>query len=244
MAEIKTKEWLKSQLEDGDILTAEVIREWLDSYWHKSEMGQVNSGDERPVSGRSVVLAIEEMRKTLEQKMRQVIADALPELLAATLQGYVTSEALNRVLQNIVTQTWVQQQLSDKVTQQSVTDALAEKVSVSALDDKVTTAALEEALSSKVSTSEMNTALAEKADASAVYTKTQIDAVVAARPTQTEMAGEMSATVADLPNNAIIQQLTAVVNALVVRTNKLSHVACGSEEMNVCLSDISQITRD
>lgn len=241
---MKTRNWLIERLADGQPLTGAVLAELLDSYWHKSEMGQVAAGEERPVAGKLVSVAIEEMRQILEQKMRQMIADALPGLLAEMLSGYVTSETLAIALSNRATTTWVQQQLSDKVTQQSVTDALAEKVSVSALDDKVTTAALAEALSSKVSTSEMNTALAEKADASAVYTKDQIDAVVAARPTQTEMAGEMSATVADLPNSTIIQQLTDKINALVTRTNKLSHVACGSETMDACLMDISQITGD
>lgn len=242
---MKTKNWLIERLSDGQTLTGAVLAELLDSYWHKSEMGQVAQGDARPVSGEAVKAALDSILQTLQQNMQQMIAEALPGLLQTALANHVTTEALNTALQNRATQTWVQQQLSDKVSQQAVLDSLAEKVGVSDLADKVTTAELTEALASKVGTTDLNQALAGKANATEVYTKTQIDAAMSARPTQTEAASETSTAinnaVGDLPNNATIQQLRDKINALITRTNTLSHVACGSETMDYCMSDITQL---
>lgn len=102
---MKTIEWLKSQLENGDVLTQEVIGEWLDSFWHKTELGQVAEGDERPVSGEAVKKALDVILQTLQQNMQQMIAEALPGLLQTELANYVTTEALNTDLQNRATQT-------------------------------------------------------------------------------------------------------------------------------------------
>lgn len=248
---MKTIEWLKSQLENGDVLTQEVIVEWLDSFWHKTELGQVAEGDERPVTGGAVADYV--ATKLTVEIIKPIVAALLREMLPALLENYITGDTLTEAVSGKVSEQWVRNLIADKADLVAVNTALADKADATAvytkaeanelLADKAATEDLPD-VSGLVTQDAMATALAEKANASQVYNKQQIDAVMAARPTQTEMAGEMSATVADLPNNAIIQQLTDKVNALVTRTNTLSHVACGSETMNACLMDISQITRE
>ncbi len=248
---MKTIEWLKSQLEDGDILTQEVIGEWLASFWHKSELGQVAEGDARPVTGNAVAAYV--ATKLTVELIKPIVEGLLREMLPTLLGNYVTGDTLAEAVSGTVSEQWVRNLVADKADLTAVNTALADKASAT---DVYTKADVNELLADKADTTDlpdvsgfvsqtaMATALAEKADTSQVYNRQQIDAVVAARPTQTEMAGEMSATVADLPNSTIIQQLTDKINALVTRTNTLSHVACGSETMNACLMDISQITVD
>ena len=248
---MKTIEWLKSQLEDGDILTQEVIGEWLASFWHKSELGQVAEGDARPVTGDAVAAYV--ATKLTVELIKPIVEGLLREMLPTLLGNYVTGDTLAEAVSGTVSEQWVRNLVADKADLTAVNTALADKASATdvytkaeaneLLADKADTTDLPD-VSGFVSQTAMETALAEKADTSQVYNRQQIDAVVAARPTQTEMAGEMSATVADLPNSAIIQQLTDKINALVTRTNKLSHVACGSETMEACLMEISQITGD
>lgn len=248
---MKTIEWLKSQLEDGDILTQEVIGEWLASFWHKSELGQVAEGDARPVTGNAVAAYV--ATKLTVELIKPIVEGLLREMLPTLLGNYVTGDTLAEAVSGTVSEQWVRNLVADKADLTAVNTALADKASATdvytkaesneLLADKADTTDLPD-VSGFVSQTAMETALAEKADTSQVYNRQQIDAVVAARPTQTEVAGEMSATVADLPNSAIIQQLTDKINALVTRTNKLSHVACGSETMDACLMDISQITGD
>ena len=38
---VKTKNYLKGRFETGDIPTGADYEDWMDSYWHKSELGQV-----------------------------------------------------------------------------------------------------------------------------------------------------------------------------------------------------------
>lgn len=57
---IKSKEYLKSRFENGDYPTGEDYENLLDSFWHKSELGQVTEGEERPVSGVAVAAAMKE----------------------------------------------------------------------------------------------------------------------------------------------------------------------------------------
>lgn len=248
---MKTIEWLKSQLEDGDILTQEVIGEWLASFWHKSELGQVAEGDARPVTGNAVAAYV--ATKLTVELIKPIVEGLLREMLPTLLGNYVTGDTLAEAVSGTVSEQWVRNLVADKADMTAVNTALADKASATdvytkaeaneLLADKADTTDLPD-VSGFVSQTAMETALAEKADTSQVYNRQQIDAVVAARPTQTEVAGEMSATVADLPNSTIIQQLTDKINALVTRTNKLSHVVCGSETMDACLMDISQITGD
>lgn len=248
---MKTIEWLKSQLEDGDILTQEVVEEWLASFWHKSELGQVAEGDARPVTGNSVAAYV--ATKLTVELIKPIVEGLLREMLPTLLGNYVTGDTLAEAVSGTVSEQWVRNLVADKADLTAVNTALADKASATdvytkaeaneLLADKADTTDLPD-VSGFVSQTAMEAALADKADTSQVYNRQQIDAVVAARPTQTEVAGEMSATVADLPNSAIIQQLTDKINALVTRTNKLSHVACGSETMDACLMDISQITGD
>lgn len=248
---MKTIEWLKSQLEDGDILTQEVIGEWLASFWHKSELGQVAEGDARPVTGNAVAAYV--ATKLTVEVIKPIVEGLLREMLPTLLGNYVTGDTLAEAVSGTVSEQWVRNLVADKADLTAVNTALADKASATdvytkaeaneLLADKADTTDLPD-VSGFVSQTAMEAALADKADTSQVYNRQQIDAVVAARPTQTEVAGEMSATVADLPNSTIIQQLTDKINALVTRTNKLSHMACGSETMDAYLMDISQITGD
>lgn len=59
---IKSKEYLKSRFENGDYPTGEDYENLLDSFWHKSELGQVTEGEERPVSGVAVAAAMKGLR--------------------------------------------------------------------------------------------------------------------------------------------------------------------------------------
>lgn len=249
--EIRTKEWLKSRFETGDVPTQEDYERLLDSYWHKTEMGRVARGEGYPVSGEAVAEAIEQMHRDIEERMRRMIAEMLPELLREALagSGYVTSDTVNRLMQGQATQGWVREQLNDFATKQAVTDSLAEKVSTTRmtelLADKVDTATLTDRLSKKVDVSTLTERLAVKADTTAVYTKAQIDAAMSARPTQTESASETSTAinnaVADLPNNAAISALRTKMNDVISRVNTLSHVACGSATMEYCPADMAEL---
>lgn len=242
---MKTKEWLASHLENGDVLTAEVLLELLDSYIHKSEFGQVADGETRVVSGGDVMAAIGAAERRILQAVGNMVSDILAQMLPGMLANYVTSAGLTAALSDMATKTWVNDQISGLATASDVNESLNQH------DDTIRTEigtrlqpyALIENLSTLIGLSDYatKTELAQKADASSVYTKQQIDAAVAARPTQTEMAGELSTTVADLPNNATIANIREKLNAVIARTNTLSHVACGSETMNYCMSDIRQL---
>ncbi len=249
---MKTIEWLRSQLEDGDVLTAETIGEWLASFWHKSEMGQVDEGETRPVSGDAVAAYV--AAKLAVETLKPIVAGLLQEMLPTLLEGYVTGETLREALNGMVTGQWVQNLIADKADLTAVNTALADKADASVvytkteadglLADKAATTDLPD-VSGLVSQTALESALAGKANTTDVYDKHQIDSAMAARPTQTEMAGETATSinnaVTDLPNNAVIADIRTKLNAVIVRTNTLSHVACGSEQMNVCPSDISEL---
>lgn len=242
---IKSKEYLKSRFENGDYPTGEDYENLLDSFWHKSELGQVAEGEERPVSGVAVVAAMKGLRQELESQMVQIIQDILAEMLQEVLAEYVTGTALAAAMKGMATEGWVRTQLADKLDRTTLNTALGGMVSseamAEALAQKADATALESALAEKANRADMEAGLARKADAAAVYSKTQIDAVMATRPTQTEMAGEMAHTVADLPNSETITGLRNCLNNVIARVNTLSHVACGSENMNFCPTDIDQI---
>lgn len=245
---MKTIEWLKSRLENGDILTQEVVEEWLASFWHKSELGQVAEGDTRPVTGNAVAAYV--ATKLTVELIKPIVEGLLREMLPTLLEGCVTSDTLTEAVRGMVTEQWVRNVIADKADLAAVNTALAGKAGVA---EVYTKAEADELLAGKAATADipdtsvfvsqsvLETALSGKADIEEVYTRRQIDAAVAARPTQTEMAGEMSATVGDLPNNATITELRAKLNMVIARTNTLSHVACGSEQMNVCLGDITEL---
>lgn len=242
---MKTKEWLASHLENGDVLTAEVLLELLDSYIHKSEFGGVGAGDERVVSGDAVNRAIDAAASSIIQTVRGMVSDILAQILPGMLANYVTSDGLAAALADMATKTWVNDQISGLATASDVNESLNQH------DDTIRTEigtrlqpyVLAENLPTLIDLTPfaLKTEVALKADSDSVYTKQQIDAAVAARPTQTEMAGELSTTVSDLPNNATIAAIRTALNSVIARTNKLSHVACGSETMDVCMSDIQQL---
>lgn len=252
---MKTIEWLKSQLEDGDILTQEVVEEWLASFWHKSELGQVAEGDARPVTGDAVAAYV--ATKLTVELIKPIVEGLLREMLPTLLGNYVTGDTLAEAVSGTVSEQWVRNLVADKADLTAVNTALADKADASVvytkteadglLADKAATTDLPD-VSGLVSQTALESALAGKANTADVYDKHQIDSAMAARPTQTEMAGETATSinnaVSDLPNNAVIADIRTKLNAVIVRTNTLSHVACGSETMEACLMDISQITGD
>ena len=103
---MKTKEWLASHLENGDVLTAEVLLELLDSYIHKSEFGGVGAGDERVVSGDAVNRAIDAAASSIIQTVRGMVSDILAQILPGMLANYVTSDGLAAALADMATKTW------------------------------------------------------------------------------------------------------------------------------------------
>lgn len=121
---MKTKEWLASHLENGDVLTAEVLRELLDSYIHKSELGQVANGDERVVSGDAVAAAIEAAERRIIQAVGNMVSDILAQMLPGMLANYVTSAGLTAALVDMATKTWVNDQISGLATASDVNESL------------------------------------------------------------------------------------------------------------------------
>lgn len=220
---MKTIEWLRSQLEDGDVLTAEVIGEWLASFWHKSEMGQVDVGETKPVSGDAVATYV--AAKLVEETLKPIVAGLLEVMLPPLLANYVNSETLAAALSGKATESWVQNLIAGKADTVDVNAALADKADVTALPD----------VSTMVTQSDLTTALAGKADATAVYTKTeadsllngkadttavytkqQIDGLVASRPTEVEIAGTIAQDVNNLKtavgdsNNGLLHDVAAL----------------------------------
>ena len=121
---MKTKEWLASHLENGDVLTAEVLRELLDSYIHKSELGAVGAGDERVVSGDAVAAAIEAAERRIIQAVGNMVSDILAQMLPGILANYVTSAGLAAALADMATKTWVNDQISGLATASDVNESL------------------------------------------------------------------------------------------------------------------------
>lgn len=245
---MKTKEWLSSHLENGNVLTDEVLWELLESYIHKSEFGDVDAGDERVVSGDAVYRALGDAALRITETVRGIVETILVEMLPGMLADYVTSAGLAEALADMATKTWVNGQLSAKADSASVNEALEEKADIEDLpdvSDLVTRVALDTLLAGKADASavytkgEADALLLDKASTQSVYTRQQIDAVVASRPTQTEVAGEMAA--ADLSNNAAIASIRTALNLVIARANTLSHVACGSETMQACLMDLDTL---
>lgn len=121
---MKTKEWLASHLENGDVLTAEVLQELLDSYIHKSEFGGVGAGDERVVSGDAVNRAIDAAASSIIQTVRGMVSDILAQMLPGMLANYVTSAGLAAALADMATKTWVNDQISGLATASDVNESL------------------------------------------------------------------------------------------------------------------------
>lgn len=242
---IRTREYLKSRFENGDVPTAEDYADLIDSFFHKNEQGEVSEGEEWPVSGKAVYEAIREaVREAIEGlDVASLVREAQEEVLPEMMEDYVKKATYNTAVAALAPKAWVELQLSAKadeedleerlegvVTTEALTEALAEKADATEVAGKADATAV-------YSKTEADALLAGKASTTAVYTKQQIDAVVASRPTQTELAGEL----AGIPNSAAIAEIRSALNAVIARTNRLSHVACGSETLQVCLSDIDEL---
>lgn len=121
---MKTKEWLASHLENGDVLTAEVLLELLDSYIHKSELGQVADGETRVVSGGDVMAAIGAAERRILQAVGNMVSDILAQMLPGMLANYVTSAGLAAAFADMATKTWVNDQISGLATASDVNESL------------------------------------------------------------------------------------------------------------------------
>ena len=121
---MKTKEWLASHLENGDVLTAEVLLELLDSYIHKSEFGQVADGETRVVSGGDVMAAIGAAERRILQAVGNMVSDILAQMLPGMLANYVTSAGLAAALADMATKTWVNDQISGLARTSDVNESL------------------------------------------------------------------------------------------------------------------------
>ena len=121
---MKTKEWLASHLENGDVLTAEVLFELLDSYIHKSEFGQVADGETRVVSGGDVMAAIGAAERRILQAVGNMVSDILAQMLPGMLANYVTSAGLASALADMATKTWVNDQISGLARTSDVNESL------------------------------------------------------------------------------------------------------------------------
>ncbi|MBP3762954.1 MAG: hypothetical protein J6I49_03625 [Bacteroidales bacterium] len=126
---MKTKEWLRSRLEDGDILNAEVLSELLESYWHKNETGQVSDGDGRPVVGGQVAEAMKGLRDELLEVMGKMIEDYMAKHLPELLKEYITQEALSQVLEarDRYLKNWVTERLSTLAKNEEVDERLRKR---------------------------------------------------------------------------------------------------------------------
>ena len=126
---MKTKEWLRSRLEDGDILSAEVLSELLESYWHKNEIGQVADGDERPVVGGQVSEAMKKLQDNLLGTITKVIDEYLSLHLPELLNAYIKQEALSSILEerDKVLREWVQGQLATFAKNEDVDERLRKR---------------------------------------------------------------------------------------------------------------------
>lgn len=234
---MKTKEWLTNHLADGEILSGSVLQELIESYVHKSEVSvQVAAGDARPVSSGGVKTAIDAAAASITAAVGAMVEEMLEEMLPGLLAGYVTSAGLASAIADMATKTWVNTQLATKASMSEVNAAIVEKADLDDLTGMLSGKADAAAVYTKA---EADNLLAGKASVQGVYTKQEIDAVIAARPTHTEMAGEVAESIDELPNNATIASIMTKLNSVIARTNTLSHVACGSETLQACLSDIN-----
>lgn len=111
---MRTKEWLKSRLQDGETLTAEVLSELLESYWHKSETGRVAMGDEQPVSGGQVADALADLRRGIEEDVFRMVEEFLKNNLTSFLEDYVRRAEHDEQRERTITEErqWVTQQLA------------------------------------------------------------------------------------------------------------------------------------
>ena len=147
---LKTKAYLKSRFETGDVPTGEDYENLIDSFWHKSELGQVASGDARPVTGGAVFAAINSLIDP--DVIKALVAAKLEEILPAILANYVTSTALATAMSGNATQAWVNQQLGNYATTVAVNTALGSKANIA---DVYTKTAADELLANKAAISEL-----------------------------------------------------------------------------------------
>ena len=202
---MKSKEWLKDALSDGQTLTGEVLAELLDSLWHKSEMGSVAQGDEQPVSGGAVADALTSMLEKLSEKMQELVEAAVDKVLADKLADYLTKTAYDDgVEQNRTAERqWVTNQVADLVKKEEVAESLAQRTSAiydevdSRLEPYAKTADVSENYALKTQLPDMTTVAlkSELPDVSTLVQKTDyntaivnINTAIAAKTTAADVA--------------------------------------------------------
>lgn len=153
----KTREWLKSVFETGDIPTGDDFADLIDSFWHKGDLGQVAEGDGQPVTGGAVYAALVAVLESIN--IREVVSQLLNEMLPTMLGGYVQTGSIATLVQGLATQSWVSQQLAGKADTASVNTALEDKADAASVYSKTETDGL----------------LAAKAPADNTYTKGEVD---------------------------------------------------------------------
>lgn len=112
---MKTKEWLKSNLQNGEVLRAEVLGELLDSYFHKTETGYVERGDTQPVVGGSVYVALQEMQTSINREIEGIVRAEIEKILPDMLAGYLTVEQHDEQKDAIIGEEhrWVENKLAE-----------------------------------------------------------------------------------------------------------------------------------
>lgn len=101
----------------------------MDSFFHKSEIGNVAIGSGGLVTGDAVAKAITEALRTFAGQLSGLINERLPGLLENRLSGFIDAQTLQSRISGLVTMEWLANQLSTKVDASEFTLALRQKVS-------------------------------------------------------------------------------------------------------------------
>lgn len=136
---MRTREWLKSNLENGDILRGEVLAELLDSYFHKTDTGNVERGDTQLVTGGSVYAALQSMHDSIISEIQTIIRRELENMLPLMLANYLTVEQHDEQKNALIEQErrWVLTKIADLAKNEDVEERF--RLNDDKWDRKVTT---------------------------------------------------------------------------------------------------------
>ena len=212
--------------ETGDIPTGGDYADIMDSFVHKDDLGTVAEGDESPVSGNAVYIAIRNILDMID--LRGMVLDLLTEILPDLLNDYVQSESLQSALEGLASQSWVEQQIAGKADATSVNTALGAKADADTTYTKTETDQLLEA----------------KANANGVYTKEETDQLLQGKAdtstvpavtgfvTQQAMASALAGKVSTETLTTLLMEKvnTTAFNSLGSRVSELEGKVGSSEE--------------
>lgn len=219
----RTKEYLKSRFETGDVPTGEDYADLIDSMVHSGDLGNVGEGVEAPVSGDAVQRAMREAigQIDLEGLVRKVVKEEVEE----AMKNYVTRTTLDRLMGAKADKTWVNSMVEEKADKESLRMELKEY----AKGEQVETIRTElaeamgkrltaEALTPILETYALKTELPAVVDTSLFATKTEltnyqtlVNTALAAKATQ--------ADVETAKNQAIEQANTNTGNMCALKTD-------------------------